>query len=197
MVDAGTVSSWVAAAVSAFSLLGTLWVRRHDRPEAEFIKGSLSMPSFSKEQQSDIREFTDGLDYRDSRPLAVTNVGDAAGHQVTFDGKGIKQAIPLTPNPRDEHAPYPWRVLARADPGDTLFVLLWLDGSVPEADVELHIRWRRTPTRHRRAAETWVPITGFPSQGRLPVIRRRHHRGAQSGPRWKLRAPLWRTSRSG
>lgn len=190
------MSSWAAAVVSASSLVGTLWVRRHDRPEAEFIKGSLSIPPFSKDQRNDVREFTDGLEHRDAHALAITNVGDAAAHQVTFGGEGIKQAVPFTPNPRDEHAPYPWRVLSRADPGDVLFVLLWLDDSVLAADVELHIQWRRTPTRHRRAAETWVPITGFPSQGRLPIIRRRHHRGALSGPRWKIRQPLWRASKT-
>ena len=36
-VELGTVAAWVAAAISATATGVTLWIRRRDRPEAEFL----------------------------------------------------------------------------------------------------------------------------------------------------------------
>lgn len=171
-MDAGTVSSWVAAGIALGSLGITVWLRGRDRAEADFVLGSHSMPQIPDVNRTEVVTFADMTMERRVFTVAVANDGDGVAHRVVFDGEGIAKAVALTPDPTTEGSVLPWESVPRIEPGEVLFVVIWpeRENSV-QSDLLLHIRWRRSPTRHRRDAETWVRLWSMPPHGRLPRIR--------------------------
>lgn len=164
-MDAGTVSSWVAAAVSVGSLFATLWVRERDRPEADLVLGSNTLRGLSARARRDVATFAGMSDRSEFNVCVIANDGDGPAHRVAFDGEWIDCAIAVVPDPNDTSDVIPWKVYPRIAPAEAVFVFIWRKPGAEKGP--MHARWRMSPTRHGRDAECWIDLDSPPAQGKL------------------------------
>lgn len=161
-MDYGALSSWIAASISATAMGATLWLRRRDRPEPDWLvdRGAIEVGRKLKPWVTRPGENPDP-----DLVAMVTNVGDGAAYRVEVTGVGCEIRT-LQVDDTDKRGANLSAVVARVEPGDTFVVLIWSDfGSLP-SERSLQINWRYSPTRHQSSGAVTVPfseVRGFPA----------------------------------
>lgn len=161
------VAAWVAgvsALIALGSLIITLWVRARDRKEADWWL-------LIEDADFDIRlrqRFVDFVDEEDKpKNIALFNDGDGPAYRVQLSGTGIRSVVFLMPDPNAEQEVRLSDIAPRVGSGEHITVLLWIDEGFDLHQMEVLIRWRLTPTRHRVDEQKTVRMRDQLSGSRL------------------------------
>lgn len=161
-VSLGTVSSWVAAIISATATGITLWVRRRDRPEADFALETMQVLVSTAE----LRRSFGALRMHDEA-LSILNVGDGYAFRVQVDAVGCR-VRPMVVDKQDKRGFRSSAVIPRLGSGEDFALLVWNDSESTAEQRVFKISWLNSPTRHRRLMTTEIRrsevIDSYPDQ---------------------------------
>jgi hypothetical protein len=145
--DIGTLASWIGASISAAATGTTLWLRRRDRPEADFYFEQAAIEMGPRGRQLIYKSYNPSRDQ--DEVLSVTNVGDGSAYNVVVSSRGCRVRI-LINDPDDKRGLRTPIVNARVAPGDSFMLLIWNDFGVLPDEIVFRVEWLNSPTRHKR-----------------------------------------------
>lgn len=160
-MDLGTISSWIAAAISAGATGTTYFLRRRDRPEpAWFLEaGKVDLPDRFLARLQQTR--------RDRIPHAtirLINVGDGDAFAVRLVGNNLDLVVWREPGHGSDGGFE--TVIPRLAAGESVWVLAWNIPFTLPTEQKIGMSWISSPTRHGRRGKAAYPvesIDGYPT----------------------------------
>jgi hypothetical protein len=144
-MDPGALASWIGAAISATATGITLWMRRRDRPEADFFLEPAQVIMGPRL----VRQAFDAPRVHDEA-ISVVNVGDGDAYRVIVTSVGCR-IRPFVKDADDKRGLRTFVVVPRLAPGDSFMLLAWNDEGTTAAQRIFKVTWLNSPTRHRRS----------------------------------------------
>lgn len=165
--DIGTLASWIAAVISATATGITLWLRRRDRPEADFLLEQAGIQLGPRGRQLVWQSYRPDRDFDDC--LSVINVGDGTAYGVTVTSNAAR-VRPLIPDSSDKRGFATPVIVPRLPPGEDFMLVVWTDEGASRDDVAFRIEWTAAPTRHKRKRSMIIArssvLTEYPGESR-------------------------------
>jgi hypothetical protein len=147
LYDVGTLASWIGATISALATGTTLWLRRRDRPEADFYLEQAAIVLGDRGRRLVQQSFNSDRDHDEC--LNLTNIGDGAAFGVVVTSRGCR-VRPLAMDADDKRGFRTSLIQARLEPGDSFMILIWNDAGSSPDEIVFKVEWLNAPTRRKR-----------------------------------------------
>ncbi|WGD38503.1 hypothetical protein [Lysinibacter sp. HNR] len=147
------VASTVSAIVASFiTVLVTLWLRKRDRPEPDWIFTSLEIHKNTALQQ----HLASHHERKDPDLMLIfTNAGDGQAFQLSLEGIGCDTEL-FIPDNTDVRGFRFSMTLARVQPQEDFSVFIWFHPLHTKDQIGVKLRWLLPPTRHGHYVEKLI-----------------------------------------